>query len=332
MMQTLLMLLKREYWEHKGSMVVLPLVIAGLLMVLILSLALLVTFGDEDIVISGNGDWSEHGREFRLHRFSEEDGNSRHEGIIFEGNKGIVKEIILEKLSDFADYPADYKRQKMQKVLSSVAAPLFLVMWGVIFFYLLGSLYDDRKDRSILFWKSMPVSDAMTVAAKLIMAMLVVPALVIVCIMVVQLFMLMVATFMTLGEGIGIWETFWAPAGLLTLWTSMVVKMLFLDFWVLPFFTWLVLVSASARSNPISWAIGIPVVIWILKALGFLGAGITQWLVDHGLVPLEFMVDPGASLSVLGEYVFSLGMFSALLVGGAMIAAAIYMRGRSEEL
>ena len=50
-----------------------------------------------------------------------------------------------------------------------------VVMSFVIFFYLLGALYDDRKDRSILFWKSLPASDTLTIASKLLAAMVLAP-------------------------------------------------------------------------------------------------------------------------------------------------------------
>jgi ABC-2 type transport system permease protein len=43
-----------------------------------------------------------------------------------------------------------------------------VVLSFVIFFYLLGALYDDRRDRSILFWKSLPLSDTSTVLSKVI--------------------------------------------------------------------------------------------------------------------------------------------------------------------
>jgi ABC-2 type transport system permease protein len=50
-----------------------------------------------------------------------------------------------------------------------------VVLGFVLFFYLLGSLYDDRRDRSILFWKSMPLSDSQMVLSKLACALLLAP-------------------------------------------------------------------------------------------------------------------------------------------------------------
>ena len=47
----------------------------------------------------------------------------------------------------------------------------------VVFFYCLGSLYDERKDRSVLFWKSLPVSDRDTVLSKALSALVVAPTL-----------------------------------------------------------------------------------------------------------------------------------------------------------
>ena len=42
-------------------------------------------------------------------------------------------------------------------------------------FYSLDSLYAERKDKSILFWRSMPATDAETVISKLLTAAIVIP-------------------------------------------------------------------------------------------------------------------------------------------------------------
>src|SRR5210317_996799 len=64
----------------------------------------------------------------------------------------------------------------LYQVTISVIPSMFTFVLGVVvFFYLLGSLYDDRKDRSILFWKSLPASDTLTLGSKLLAAMIVAP-------------------------------------------------------------------------------------------------------------------------------------------------------------
>ncbi len=56
-----------------------------------------------------------------------------------------------------------------------LAVPLYIAAMFAGSFYLLDCLYAERKDRSILFWKSLPVSDGLTVSAKLLVALVVVP-------------------------------------------------------------------------------------------------------------------------------------------------------------
>lgn len=60
-------------------------------------------------------------------------------------------------------------------LIAGLYVPQLIVMLIVLAFYLLDSLYSERKDRSILFWKSLPVSDAHTVASKALVALVVVP-------------------------------------------------------------------------------------------------------------------------------------------------------------
>ncbi len=64
----------------------------------------------------------------------------------------------------------------MQGMLIGLAVPFGVFLGFLMFFYALDSLYADRRDRSILFWKSMPVSDVETVLSKLVMALVGVPA------------------------------------------------------------------------------------------------------------------------------------------------------------
>ena len=68
---------------------------------------------------------------------------------------------------------------KLERALANVRlgvmAPFAIVYFLVAFFVLLGSLHDDRRDRSVLFWKSLPLSDAETVVSKFAVACIVIP-------------------------------------------------------------------------------------------------------------------------------------------------------------
>src|SRR5262249_34513186 len=134
-------LLKREFWEYRGGFFMAPLITA-LVMLSIMLLVLVTT-------------------EVKAHQH----------GIQLGGmNLGQV----LQHVSD-----GDYTKVHMaiDMGLMGMSMPIGIVLFFVVFFYLLGALYNDRADRSVLFWKSLPLSDIETVLAKVVTAALVAPIL-----------------------------------------------------------------------------------------------------------------------------------------------------------
>jgi len=91
------------------------------------------------------------------------------------------------------------------------AAMLIMVTAFVVgIFYSLDALYGERRDRSILFWKSLPVSDFTTVLSKASIPLVVLSLLVVALTISVQLMMLLVNTAVLLLSGAG-HATPWAP-------------------------------------------------------------------------------------------------------------------------
>src|SRR5438270_7985340 len=128
-------------------------------------------------------------------------------------------------------------------------------------FYSLDALYGERRDRSILFWKSLPVSDLITVLSKLAIPIVVLPLISFVIAIATQFIMLLLGSAMLLGSGV-------SPA---TLWTgpsfvqvSLVVLYHIVTvhgLWYAPLYGWLLLVSAWASRAPFLWAVLPPFVI-----------------------------------------------------------------------
>jgi ABC-2 type transport system permease protein len=142
----------------------------------------------------------------------------------------------------------------------AVSAPLFLMLGFVVFWYCLGALYDERRDRSILFWKSLPASDEMTVLSKVITAACVTPVITIATGVVLSLALLLITCIILSFTGINILPAvlansnlYLAPFALLSLLPVYVV-------WALPTIGWLLLVSSWARSKVFLWAVGAPLV------------------------------------------------------------------------
>ncbi|MBS0580266.1 MAG: ABC-2 transporter permease [Proteobacteria bacterium] len=153
------------------------------------------------------------------------------------------------------------ERRAQAFAVSQVAplAPLYLIMALVLSFYLLDSLYAERRDRSILFWKSLPVSDGLTVLSKFLVALVVVPVGVLVLGTVCHLLLFLAWQVGVATAGfppVLTWHTglWFRVEGLMI--GSLVLGML----WYAPMAAALLLVSAWVRKNPVAWATLAPIV------------------------------------------------------------------------
>jgi ABC-2 type transport system permease protein len=145
-----------------------------------------------------------------------------------------------------------------------VAALVMTVTAIVVFFYSISALYDERRDRSILFWKSLPLSDTETVLSKVIAATVLAPAIGVVAgVLTALLMFLLFGAFGLLYEQNLFGVMFGASQPLkmaLLLFAALPVMAL----WSLPTVGWLMLCSVWARNKPFLWAVAIPVAAGIM--------------------------------------------------------------------
>jgi ABC-2 type transport system permease protein len=147
-----------------------------------------------------------------------------------------------------------------------VGVAVFMVMGIIAFFYSLDSLYADRRDRSVLFWKSLPLSDAETVLSKFTTAAVVIPLVALIAAVIAQV---LVATGASIRLGLAglpadfVWqpEAIMGGIGIAVLWC--VTAML----WNAPFVGYLMLASAWAPRGPFLWAVLPPVGAWIIEKI-----------------------------------------------------------------
>lgn len=137
-----------------------------------------------------------------------------------------------------------------------------LVLVSVIF--LLGTLYNDRRDRSILFFKSMPVAEWQELGSKLLVAWLLAPIIFLLASWVSQwvLWLVLVVAGDSSGPGSG-----QLPFSLLQLWMSQLLALLTGLLWVVPFYSWLLLSSALANRSPALIAILVPIGLVIVERI-----------------------------------------------------------------
>src|SRR5262249_35459668 len=140
------------------------------------------------------------------------------------------------------------------------------------------ALHGERRDRSILFWKSLPVSDLTTVLAKASIPLLVLPVVTFAVTMIAQGIMLLVSRAVLAGSGgnaEAAWNhmSFWHMSAML--WYHLVA---FRGFLSAPFYGWLLLVSAWARRLPILWAALPPIALGVFEKIAFNTSYFGGWL------------------------------------------------------
>ncbi len=240
-------------------------------------------------------------------------------------------------------------------------AGMILFAFGVVFFavmslyctwYLLDCLYADRKDRSVLFWKSLPISDTATVLSKLFVGLIAIP---IVYFLAADLSTLLMAFVISLRARSSFGSALWRPDLWLQLQALWLYVILTTAIWYLPLAGWFLLISAWAKRAVTLWSI-LPPLAAILAERLFLGTYHTVDLLKHrilGYVPLAYydvshrerwvttvigtddtITTPSSVWSLLNPIGFlsSPATWIGVLVGAALIYGAIQLRTRRTEL
>ena len=220
---------------------------------------------------------------------------------------------------------AEKQRGIFTLVMAGLVLPQLLVAFVVVFFYLLDCLFTERRDRSILFWKSLPVSDAKTVLSKLFVALVAVPLWSWALSLVVGLVVFGVVAAQVSGTpaaGLGTWH----GGTWLTVQASLLGKLAIGVLWYLPVAGWLLLVSVLAKRAPFLWAT-LPFLVLSLAERIALGSNVVGALVAQRLFGFR------EEVSLMSEFplLASPGLWIGVAVGAALVYAAIRVRRRSDD-
>jgi ABC-2 type transport system permease protein len=180
---------------------------------------------------------------------------------------------------------------KLEAMLSlalvAITAAFFAVQSFVQFMYATDTLYGERRDRSILFWKSLPVSDVETVLAKFLVAtvLVLVPALV--AAFITQLAIALAATVDLRAFPqllVHLWSpAAWASAGVTVLYGAVAVTL-----WYLPYVAWLLFVSARAPRAPTIWAF-LPLGVGLVEVVVLRSTHVFRFIAHRfAFVPVAF--------------------------------------------
>jgi ABC-2 type transport system permease protein len=195
--------------------------------------------------------------------------------------------------------------------------------------YCLGTLNNERKDRSILFWKSLPVSDLTTVLSKMIVATIVIPLVAFGIVIVTEWIMLLMSSLVAMGSGLRLstlWDGTLFKDWLMLLYHIVSVHML----WYAPIYAWLLLASAWARRGAVLWAVLPPLAIGSFERLAFRTTHFFDYLmyrVTGGPEADAMRGLPDHTMQIMpARFLAAPGLWGGLIVAGIFLAAAIRVR------
>ena len=320
-MKTMKWLVRREFWEHKGMFFWAPIIAAGLIVLAVVAAAFKgsTSMGD---TIKVNG------------------------------------QVVTTQVNGLPPEAVDTIGTMLSATYLAAAGPLMLLMTFALFFYLLGAMYDERRDRSILFWKSLPVSDSETVVSKVASAMVLVPLLYLGVSIAMAILSLMIGSLALLSHGINIFPVLFSQPSLYT-GPLMVIGLLpVYILWALPTVGWLLMVSSWAKSKVFLWAVGVPLMLLAVLSMVTVAFGLTwdlEWFGTNIVMRALASLVPGIWIGfakIDGDVVMQAadqapdftGLFTAswgtlaganvwigAAAGIAMIAVAIRMRRYRDE-
>ncbi|MBA3913793.1 MAG: ABC transporter permease [Acidobacteriales bacterium] len=216
-----------------------------------------------------------------------------------------------------------------------VAGLIMLTAIIVTVFYCLDALHSERRDRSVLFWKSLPVSDRTTVLAKASIPLVVLPLLGFALAVVVEFVMLLVSSVVVAAGGQSV-AALWSHIAffrmsLLLLYHLLTAHVL----WPAPIYCWLLLVSGWARRAAFLWAVLPLVAIAGFERIAFHSTHFAQtvgWRIIGGGAPHAdtsgpdmFPTNPMTHITP-GHFLSSPSLWIGLALAAVFLAAAIRLR------
>jgi ABC-2 type transport system permease protein len=226
------------------------------------------------------------------------------------------------------------QRAAIEMPYDVAAMMMIFVVFIVGVFYCLDALHGERRDRSILFWKSLPVSDLTIVLSKITIPLVILPLIAFVLVVCVQVIMLLMTSAHLVMHGMSP-ATTWAIVPVFQNWLIMLYGLVAIGLWHAPIYGWLLLVSGWARRATFLWAVLPIIAIQIFEKITFNTSYFAK-LVEHrlmGFAPHAFgfhgeghpTINSLAQLTP-GRYLSSPGLWLGLLVAAAFLFAAVRMR------
>ena len=254
--------------------------------------------------------------------------------------------------TDQFNFSTEYYDEEIRQAMQSVSSvsridivrtgllvlgfPILLTVGFGLLAYSLSTFADERKDRSLIFWRSLPVSDLTTVLSKVFIVTLIVPLMVIPYIILLQLVAMTSASIFFATNDIVSFGWLWGSY-IITDWFRIIFSLWAQALWSLPLFLWLMLAGTYA-ARPIAGAIVPPVILIVLEGvifktnlvLEFIENRIGFWSRSDSF-PKEYqeirVVDVSDILLLFSTQAFWIGIFASVI----LVAGIVYVRSSNSD-
>jgi ABC-2 type transport system permease protein len=223
------------------------------------------------------------------------------------------------------------QRAAIEKPYDMAAMMILATAFIVGVFYCLDALHGERRDRSILFWKSLPVSDLTTVLSKASIPLVVLPLIAFAIIVAMQVDMLLLSNAVLVTNGVTATTGEQLPLFQQSL--ILLYGLVTLALWHAPIYAWLLLVSGWARRATFLSAVLPLAAISVLEKIAlnssYFGSMLTYRLMGH--IPRAFAFDAKGRLDSLAQltperFLSTPGLWIGLAFAAAFLAAAVRLR------
>jgi ABC-2 type transport system permease protein len=232
------------------------------------------------------------------------------------------------------------QREALSMPYHSIAGILMVTAFIVGTFYCLDALYGERRDRSILFWKSLPVSDRTIVLSKAAIPLVVLPLFVFAIVVAAQRLMLLLSTAVLGMNGVSA-SPLWKQLPLFQLAVAFLYALAATALWHAPIYCWLLLVSAWARRAAFLWAVLPPLAIaaaeWVAfrtsRFASLLGYRLVGWFPRAFVTPPKDSppLEPLAAVTP-AKFLTTPGLWVGLAFAVACLIATVRLRRDREPI
>jgi len=300
--------LKREFWEYRRMIILVPLVLSGLVILASIAATLSSKNLSPETQVVEQVDQIESEKSPSLQPESEASNQ----------------------------IPPAIKAELKKRTAVDFVGVYIGVAWFASLIYLLSSLYADRKDKSVLYWKSLPVSETQNTLTKLVFGSIVFPLVALLIAWAVYI-LLAVLGFGAIksADGYDSWQFVERTinASRLFIWPLVAIPLGAL--WGAPMFCYTIMISAMSKRLPFLFLVLPPIVIAIIEGILFSSSPLAHFFFGHFPFVVLYELGGATSISqVLNLFFVERGasLVTGLVLSAAFLFAAVWYRNNRFEI